>query len=96
MNPRVVLVCNGRFHHFDLARQLHSHGVLEHFFTSYPSFKLKGEGLPDALVTTFPWPDDAENGPGTIGSTTTMAREQSEQMVPGESGPVCRLSTSRL
>jgi len=55
MNPRIVLVCNGRFHHFDLAKQLHRHGMLERLFTSYPSFKLRDEGLPEGRVTTFPW-----------------------------------------
>lgn len=55
MNPRVVVVCNGRFHHFDLARQLHRHGVLERLFTSYPAFKLRDEDLPKGRVTTFPW-----------------------------------------
>lgn len=55
MNPRIVVVCNGRFHHFDLAKQLHRHGMLERLFTSYPSFKLRDEGLPEGRVTTFPW-----------------------------------------
>lgn len=55
MNPRVVVVCNGRFHHFDLAKQLHRHGVLGRLFTSYPAFKLRDEDLPKGRVTTFPW-----------------------------------------
>jgi alpha-maltose-1-phosphate synthase len=55
MNPKTLVVCNGRFHHFDLAKQLHRHGMLERLFTSYPAFKLRGEDLPAGRVTTFPW-----------------------------------------
>ena len=55
MNPQTVLVCSGRFHHFDLARQLRRHGMLKHLFTGYPSFKLREEDLPRLCVSTFPW-----------------------------------------
>jgi len=52
---KVSLVCLGRFHHFDLALQLDKRGMLEHFYTGYPLWKLKGEDLPLERVTTFPW-----------------------------------------
>ena len=45
----------GKYHHFDLARELHSRGYLRQFTTGYPRWKLKHEGLPLHLVKTFPW-----------------------------------------
>ncbi len=52
---RVVLSTPGKFHTFDLARELHSQGALEGVFTGYPRFKLRTERLPAELVHTFPW-----------------------------------------
>jgi alpha-maltose-1-phosphate synthase len=52
---KAVLTTLGRFHSFDLARQLHAQGALEAIYTGYPRFKLKGEGLPTELVRTFPY-----------------------------------------
>ncbi|MEP7100165.1 MAG: glycosyltransferase family 4 protein [Burkholderiales bacterium] len=52
---KVVLTTLGKFHSFDLARQLHARGALEAIFSGYPRFKLKGEGLPDRFVRTFPY-----------------------------------------
>lgn len=42
---RVVQSTWGKFHSFDLARQLARRGILEAIFTTYPWFKLKNEGL---------------------------------------------------
>jgi len=52
---QVVLSTSGRFHTFDLARQLHKRGNLKTVFSGYPLFKLRREGLPRELVKTFPW-----------------------------------------
>ena len=52
---RVVLSTPGKFHTFDLARELHAHGALTAVFTGYPRFKLNNEGLPQELIDTFPW-----------------------------------------
>lgn len=52
---KAVLTTLGRFHSFDLARQLYTRGALEAIYTGYPRFKLKHEGLPHALVRTFPY-----------------------------------------
>jgi glycosyltransferase involved in cell wall biosynthesis len=52
---RAVLTTLGRFHSFDLARQLHARDALEAIYTGYPRFKLKAEGLPRRLVRTFPY-----------------------------------------
>ncbi len=52
---KAVLTTLGKFHSFDLARQLHARGALEAIYSGYPRFKLKGEGLPPQLVRTFPY-----------------------------------------
>ena len=52
---KVVLTTLGKFHSFDLARQLHTRGALEVIYSGYPRFKLKNEGLPKDLVRTFPY-----------------------------------------
>jgi alpha-maltose-1-phosphate synthase len=55
MTLRVVQVSHGRFHHFDLARQLAKRGALTRFYTGYPRWKLRGEGIPQDRVNTYPW-----------------------------------------
>jgi starch synthase len=52
---KVVLTTIGKFHTFDLARELERHGALEAIFTGYPQFKLRNEQLPKERVHTFPW-----------------------------------------
>jgi len=52
---KVVQTVHGKFHHFDLARQLYRHGMLEAIFTGYPRWKLKDENLPADKIKTFPW-----------------------------------------
>ena len=52
---RVVQTVFGKFHHFHLARQLHQREMLAGIFSSYPSFKLRDQGIPMDLVHTFPY-----------------------------------------
>lgn len=52
---QIVLSTIGRFHTFDLARQLHAHGVLKRVFTGYPRWKLRNEAIPQDMITCFPW-----------------------------------------
>ena len=52
---RVALSTPGKFHTFDLARELFAQGALAAAFTAYPRFKLRNEGLPQGLIHTFPW-----------------------------------------
>jgi glycosyltransferase involved in cell wall biosynthesis len=68
-NLRVVQCCVGKFHHFDLARQLHERGLLAAIFTGYPQWKLRGEGLPRQKVRTFPWLQTIYMGKGRLGLT---------------------------
>ncbi len=52
---QVVLSTIGKFHSFDLARQMLPRGALNRIFTGYPHFKLRREKLPRDKVRTFPW-----------------------------------------
>jgi starch synthase len=52
---KVVLSTIGKFHTFDLARQMQKRGALGAIFSGYPRFKLKNEGLPKTSVHTFPY-----------------------------------------
>src|SRR5437667_4499692 len=47
---RVVQSTWGKFHSFDLARQLARRGMLEAIFTTYPWWKLRHERLPRQQV----------------------------------------------
>lgn len=51
----VVLSVPGKFHTFDLARELHSRHALKAIFTGYPRFKLGNEKLPVEKIHTWPW-----------------------------------------
>lgn len=54
--PTVSLISIGRFHHFNLARQLEKHGLLREIWTGYPRFKLKSEhGIPPEKIRSYPW-----------------------------------------
>jgi starch synthase len=50
---KVCIGSAGRFHTFDLARQLERLGHLGRVYTGYPKWKI--DGLPREKVSTFPW-----------------------------------------
>ncbi|WP_342617503.1 glycosyltransferase family 4 protein [Rhodoferax sp. GW822-FHT02A01] len=52
---KIALSTIGKFHTFDLARELHARGVLAGIYSGYPQFKLRNEGIPPNLIHTFPW-----------------------------------------
>lgn len=52
---KAVLTTLGKFHSFDLARQLDARGALAAIYSGYPRFKLRAEGLPQERVRTFPY-----------------------------------------
>jgi glycosyltransferase involved in cell wall biosynthesis len=52
---QVVLAVCGAFHHFDLARELHTHDSLKVIYSTFPWARLARERLPRSLVQTFPW-----------------------------------------
>jgi glycosyltransferase involved in cell wall biosynthesis len=52
---KVVISVIGKFHNFELARELHRRGALQAIFSGYPRFKLNDEGLPADKIKTFPY-----------------------------------------
>ncbi|HTC61368.1 MAG TPA: glycosyltransferase [Candidatus Saccharimonadales bacterium] len=52
---KVVLSTIGKFHTFDLARQMQKRAALGAIFSGYPRFKLKRERLPQQTIHTFPY-----------------------------------------
>ncbi len=51
---KVALSVPGTFHTFDLARELYARDALAGILTAFPRFKLRGEGLPQELIHSFP------------------------------------------
>ena len=51
---KVSIVVGGRWHAFDLARELHSAGYLHRLITNYPKFKTRQWGIPDEKVVSLP------------------------------------------
>ena len=60
---KVSVGCQGRFHFFDLARQMERLGHLCRLYTGYPRLKVKR--LPPEKVTTFPVGDRSLHGDGS-------------------------------
>ena len=52
---KIALSTPGKFHTFDLARELYTRNALAAVFTGYPSFKLQAENVPQEMIRTFPW-----------------------------------------
>lgn len=53
--PKVVLTTIGKFHSFDLARELHQRDMLSGIYSGYPTYKLQNERLPQNLIHSFPY-----------------------------------------
>lgn len=51
---QIVQAVFGVFHHFELAHQLHARKHLRRIYSTWPWARLKREGLPHELVSTFP------------------------------------------
>jgi glycosyltransferase involved in cell wall biosynthesis len=51
---KVTISVNGKFHAFELAKQLEKRRFLERLITSYPWFKMSKEGLPKEKVASLP------------------------------------------
>ena len=57
---RIVQAVFGVFHHFELAHQLHRRNHLQRIYSTWPWARLKREGLPRSLVSTYPLLHTAE------------------------------------
>jgi starch synthase len=54
MNMKVSIVVGGRWHAFDLAKELNAAGILHRLITNYPKFKTRQWGIPDEKVVSLP------------------------------------------
>jgi len=52
---RITLVVGGRWHAFDLARELHQHGHLHRLITNYPRWFVRRWGIPPERVVSLPF-----------------------------------------
>lgn len=52
---KVALSTIGKFHTFDLARELYTKGALSGILTGYPRFELRDEKLLQELIRAFPF-----------------------------------------
>lgn len=52
---KVALAATGKFHYFDLAKQLAERDALALIFTGYPRWKLGATTIPDEKIRTIPW-----------------------------------------
>lgn len=55
LSMKIIQATFGVFHHFELAAELYRRGHLERIYSTFPWRRLKREGLPRAVVETFPW-----------------------------------------
>ena len=55
LERRTIVSVQGRFHAFDLARELDLRGRLARLFTSYPSGIVPRFGVDEDLVASLPW-----------------------------------------
>ena len=51
---KVSIVVGGRWHAFDLARELHDRQILHRIVTNYPKWKTRQWGIPDDKVVSLP------------------------------------------
>jgi len=54
MTPKITIVVPGRWHAFDLARELERLGALHRIVTTYPRSRLRGWGIPDEKIISLP------------------------------------------
>src|ERR1700692_1471904 len=73
---QIIQAVFGVFHHFELAHQLHRRNHLRRIYSTWPWARLKREGLPRDLVSTFPLLHTAEYllGRSRFASPWPMAR----------------------
>ncbi len=51
---KVTIIVGGRWHSFDLAKELYKKGYLHRLITTYPKFKTRDWGIPDEKVISLP------------------------------------------
>src|SRR3989344_8026475 len=57
---KVTIGVKGRFHAFDLARELNRCGYLHRLITTYPVSQARKFGIPRELINSIPFPEIAD------------------------------------
>ena len=52
-NKKIIISVGGRFHAFNLAKQLLKRGFLKRLITSYPKFEVKKHGIPSQKTSSI-------------------------------------------
>ncbi|MFH1066823.1 MAG: glycosyltransferase family 4 protein [bacterium] len=73
---KVTIVVGGRWHAFDLARELHQLGHLHRLITNYPKFKTRQWQIPDEKVVSLPFSFMAERMMRHLGGEQFVMRAQ--------------------
>lgn len=76
MNTKVTIVVPGRWHAFDLARELEALGVLHRIITTYPRYKAKQWGINPSKIIALPLSLILERCIGSLHSETLARRLQ--------------------
>jgi len=74
--PQVTLVVPGRWHAFDLARELEQLGALHRLVTNYPKSQTRRWGVPDAKVVSLPVSDVLTRLAWKLGGEAFAMRQQ--------------------
>ena len=73
---RITLVVGGRWHAFDLARELHHHGHLHRLITNYPRWFVRRWGIPPERVVSLPFTFVVVRAIYRFGGESLMMRHQ--------------------
>ncbi len=74
--PQVTVVVPGRWHAFDLARELHQLGALHRLVTNYPKNQTRRWGIPDGKVVSLPISGVLTRLAGKFGGESFAMRQQ--------------------
>ncbi len=73
---RITLVVGGRWHAFDLARELHQHGHLHRLITNYPRWFVRRWGIPPERIVSLPFTFGVVRAIYRVGGESLMMRLQ--------------------
>ena len=73
---KITIVVGGRWHAFDLAKELHNAGHLHRLITNYPSWFVRRWGIPKQKVVSLPLTFFVVKAIYKVGGETLMMRCQ--------------------
>ena len=75
-NPQITIVVHGRWHAFDLARELDKLGALHRLITNYPKSHTRRWDIPDGKVVSLPISAGLTKVAGKLGGESLAMRQQ--------------------